>query len=60
MVIIYYRNNSRLPTPSEVEPSPALHGPDALSKKVTQEATPIIKVFGVYTVCPTLQIQDIN
>ena len=27
-----------------------VHGPDALSKKAAQQADPIIKVFGVYTV----------
>ena len=56
-LVICNRNSSRVPSPSAVAVSPTSHGPDALSKKATQEAAPIIKVFGVYTVCPT---QDIN
>ena len=35
---------------STASTAPTVPGPDALSKKATQEAGLIIKVFGVYTV----------
>lgn len=46
--------SSRVTTSSRDEATPPLHDPDTLSKKATQQASPVIKVFGVYTVRPTI------